>query len=56
MIPKISIIIPTYNVEKHIEGCIESCLNQTLSNIEIICVDDNSKDKTVEILMNYQII
>ena len=42
--PLISIIVPTYNVEKYVENCIKSLISQTLSNIEIILVDDGSTD------------
>lgn len=42
--PKISIIVPIYNVEKYLERCIQSLLNQTLRDIEIIMVDDESPD------------
>lgn len=52
--PDISVIIPTYNVEKYIEECIDSLRKQTWENFEIICVDDGSTDKTVEILQNYE--
>lgn len=41
---KISIIIPVYNVEKYLQQCIDSLLSQTLSDIEIICIDDASQD------------
>ncbi len=51
---KISIIIPVYNTSKYLEQCLESVINQTLSGIEIICVDDGSTDKSLEILKNYQ--
>lgn len=44
MIPKVSIIVPIYNVEKFLSCCIESLLNQTLKDIEIILVDDVSPD------------
>ena len=51
---KISIIIPVYNTSKYLEQCLDSVINQTLSGIEIICVDDGSTDKSLEILKNYQ--
>ncbi len=47
---KVSIIVPCYNVEQYVEKCVMSLVNQTLSEIEIIAVDDGSKDKTPEIL------
>ena len=50
---KISIIIPCYNVEKYIEKCIFSVMQQTYSNIEIIVIDDGSKDRTLEMLYNF---
>lgn len=46
MEPKISIILPVYNVEKYLERCVESLINQTHKNIEIILVDDGSKDNS----------
>lgn len=52
--PKISIIIPVYNTEEYLEQCLDSVLNQTLSDIEVICVDDFSKDRSYEILQSYQ--
>ena len=52
--PKISIIIPVYNVEKYLRECLDSCVNQTLENIEIICVDDASPDNSIKILEEYQ--
>jgi len=52
----ISIIIPTWNREKYIEECIESCLAQTYTDYEIIVVDDGSTDSTVDIVKKYPII
>ena len=42
--PKISVIVPIYNVELYLEKCVNSIVNQTYKNIEIILVDDNSTD------------
>ncbi len=44
----VSIIIPVYNLEKYIENCLNSIVNQTYENLEIICVDDGSADKSAE--------
>ena len=52
--PKISIIIPVYNVEKYLAECLDSCINQTLEDIEVICVDDCSTDNSYKILEEYQ--
>ena len=51
--PKITIIMPSYNEISYIEECIESVINQTLHEIEIICVDGESNDGTLEILKKY---
>ena len=51
---KVSVIIPCYNIEKHLRQCLDSIVNQTLKNIEIICVDDGSSDGTLEILNEYE--
>lgn len=51
--PKVSIVIPCYNVEKFLRQCLDSVVNQTLKDIEIICVDDGSTDSTGEILDSY---
>ena len=50
---KISIIVPVYNVEKYLSECLESLISQTLSDIEIICINDGSKDSSLEILEKY---
>ena len=42
--PKVSIVVPIYNVEKYLDRCIQSLLAQTLKEIEIILVDDGSPD------------
>ena len=54
MKPKISLIIPVYNVEKYISKALDSVFNQTFSGIEIICVDDCSPDGSLEILKSYK--
>lgn len=48
--PEISIIIPVYNVEKYLDECINSAVNQTFDDIEIICVNDGSTDGSLEII------
>ena len=53
-VPLISIIVPAYNVEKYIKACLDSLINQTYSNFEIIVVNDGSIDQTEEILRGYQ--
>ncbi len=52
-LPKVSVIIPCYNVEKYLRECLDSVINQTLKEIEIICVDDGSTDSTLQILEEY---
>ncbi len=51
---KISVIIPCYNVENRIKKCLDSLINQTYENIELICINDGSTDKTLSILKEYQ--
>lgn len=51
---KISIIIPVYNVEKFISRCLDSLINQTMKDIEIIVIDDKSKDNSLSILKTYK--
>ncbi len=50
---KISIIVPVFNVEKYLGKCLESLINQTLKEIEIICINDGSTDNSLDILNTY---
>ena len=51
--PKVTILVPVYNVEKYLHQCMDSIVNQTLKNIEIICIDDGSTDSSSSILDEY---
>ena len=51
---QISIIIPVYNSEKYLEKCLESMLNQTFKDIEVICINDGSTDNSLKILEEYK--
>lgn len=51
--PLVSIVIPVHNGERYIKESIDSCLNQTYKNIEILVVDDKSEDRTLEVLKEY---
>jgi glycosyltransferase involved in cell wall biosynthesis len=51
--PLVSIIVPVFNADNYLESCLDSLLNQSFSNIEIICVDDGSADTSAEILKKY---
>lgn len=51
--PKMSIIVPVYNVEKYLKECLNSIINQSLREIEVICVNDGSTDHSLEILNEY---
>ena len=51
--PKISVIVPIYNVEKYLAKCLDTILAQTFSDIEIICVNDGSTDNSRKILSEY---
>ena len=51
--PIVSVIMPVYNNEKYLEQCLDSIVNQSLTDIEIICVDDGSEDSSAEILKRY---
>lgn len=52
--PKVSVILPVYNVEQYLNQCMDSIVGQTLKDIEIICVDDGSTDRSLEILKKYE--
>ena len=52
-VPKISVIIPVYNVEKYLVECLDSVINQTFRDIEVICVNDGSTDSSLSILKKY---
>ncbi len=51
---KVSIIIPVYNVQAYLKKCLESLLNQTISNFEVICIDDGSTDNSPAILHQFE--
>lgn len=53
MEPKVSVIIPVYNVEPFLARCLDSVVGQTLREIEIVCVDDGSPDRSIDILRRY---
>ncbi|WP_157151004.1 glycosyltransferase family 2 protein [Brachyspira sp. SAP_772] len=50
---KVSVVIPVYNVEPYLRECLDSVINQTLKEIEIICIDDRSTDNSYQILEEY---
>lgn len=50
---KLSVIIPVYNVQKYLPQCLDSILNQTFKDIEVICIDDGSTDDSLAILNDY---
>ena len=52
--PKISVIVPVYNVEKYLNKCLDTIISQTFSDIEIICVNDGSTDNSRKILEEYK--
>ena len=51
--PVVSVIIPVYNVELYLDECLDSVCNQTLKDIEIICINDGSTDRSLQILQNF---
>jgi glycosyltransferase involved in cell wall biosynthesis len=50
---KVSIIVPVYNAEKHLKECLDSIINQTLKEIQIIIINDGSTDNSKEIILHY---
>ena len=52
-LPKISVIIPIYNTAEYLNQCLDTIINQTLKEIEIICIDDGSTDNSFNILLSY---
>lgn len=54
-VPKVSILVPVYNVEKYLRECLNSLLCQTLNDIEVICIDDGSTDNSSNILAEYAV-
>lgn len=50
---KVSIVVPIYNVQKYLRQCLDSIANQTLTDIEVICVNDGSTDSSLSIIMEY---
>lgn len=55
MNPKISVIVPVYNVEKYLRRCIDSILSQTFSDFELLLIDDGSKDRSGDICDEYAV-
>ena len=53
---KVSIIIPVHNSSKYLKKCIDSVLKQTYKNIEVICIENGSKDNSLKILKQYKTI
>ncbi|MGN0773667.1 MAG: glycosyltransferase family 2 protein [Candidatus Ventricola sp.] len=56
IMPKISVIVPVYNMEKYVGECLDSILNQTLVDIEVIAINDGSTDASLKVLYEYQSI
>ena len=51
--PKLSVVVPIYNVEKYLRRCLDSIINQTIKDLEIICVIDGSPDNCEAICREY---
>lgn len=54
LLPKVSVVVPVYKVEKYINRCVDSILNQTYSNLEVILVNDGSPDECGKIINSYE--
>ena len=52
--PLVTVVVPAYNTEKYIDKCLQSLLNQSYREIEVIVIDDGSKDRTNEICKKYE--
>ena len=53
-VPKVSLIVPVYNTENYVSSCLDSLINQSLMDIEIICIDDGSTDNSLSVLRKYE--
>ena len=51
---KVTIVIPVYNAEKTISKCIDSILNQTNNNYQVLLIDDGSKDNSLKVIKEYE--
>ena len=51
--PAVSVLIPCYNVEKYLRQCLDSVVNQTLKDMEILCINDGSTDSTPAVIKEY---
>lgn len=52
---KVSIVVPVYNVEKYLKRCVDSLIGQSYPNIEVLLVDDGSKDSSLSICKEYEL-
>lgn len=52
--PKVSVLVPTYNTERYLPQCLDSLVGQTLSDIQIVCINDGSTDSSLDIMRDYQ--
>ena len=53
---KVAVVVAVYNVEDYLDECLNSLINQTLTDIEIICINDGSSDNSLEILERFIIV